>query len=84
MYRKYPKRQDHGTRGQKTHYKYIGVWRWFDSLEKRHIALEKKRFEHCVKSELKKLSIDCTDEEFENFEVRTLFINRSNTYYWWD
>lgn len=84
MYRAYPKKQDHGTRGQKKHFKRRNDWRWFDSYYKARVAQGRKRFEKRVKAELNKLAIDCTDEDIERFEVRAFYINGTDDYDWWD
>lgn len=68
MYRRYPKKQDHGTRGSK----------WESTLYwgnyKKGLRLSAKEFfrqyKHRVKQALKVITIECTDEEVEEFYLR--------------
>lgn len=79
MFRIYPKKQDHGTRGQKRH----DCWsyRYFEDCIKTEVALERKANSRLEKVELNKLKIDCTDEDIEEYEVKSQFIPRA-TWYW--
>lgn len=69
MYRRYPKKQDHGTRGSK----------WESTLYwgnyKKGLKLSAKeyfrQYKHRVKQALKVITIECTDEKVEEFYLRS-------------
>ena len=69
MYRRYPKRQDHGTRGSKSE----SLLQWGNF--KKGLALSRREFFKAAKRkfkvELNKLSIDCTDEDIEKYLLKT-------------
>lgn len=65
MYRKYPKKQDHGSRGNSKRKA------WSYRLFKREVisfhAEQRKRKKRLQKVELNKLFIDCSEEEIEKY-----------------
>lgn len=69
MYRRYPKKQDHGTRGSK--WESTPYWGNY----KKGLRLSAKeyfrQYKHRVKQALKVITIECTDEEVEEFYLRS-------------
>lgn len=81
MYRNRPNKQDHGTRGC-TRRK-----AWTYRLYEREIisfhAEQRKQRRSLQRVELKKLSIDCTEEEIERYLLKG-FPSPSGDWYWFD
>lgn len=81
MFRKHPKKQDHGTRGNakenELHWGNIEKGVRLDTSE------ERNRKKNIARAELKKLCIDCTDEEIEEYERRSQFVPTLHWYFYY-
>lgn len=81
MYRKHPKRQDHGTRGTQIN----SGWGWGNIKRciKCYHAEERKNFKKSHNVLFNKLNIDATEEEIEVLLKRTTF-TPAGDWYWFD
>lgn len=71
MYRRYPKKQDHGTRGSKK--ESLLHWGNYKKGVKQSIKENFRQAKHIFKVELNKISIQATDEEIERYLLKTQF-----------
>ena len=81
MYRAQPKKQDHGTRGVKWS---DSTWLSLGSIRKgmrMSYRWQYRQAKHKFKTELKKISIEASDEEIERYFLKTEFRPQAM---WWD
>lgn len=79
MYRRYPKKQDHGTRG----IKWSGhTLNWGNAKKGMRLSYRwrYRQAKHKIKVELNKLDINCSDEDIERFEKEIEFYPQSVWY----
>ena len=79
MYRKYPKRQDHGTRGIKWSTHRFG---WGNVKKGMRLSIREnyRQAKHKVKVELNKISINASEEEVERFLLKIQYRPQSAWY----
>ena len=69
MYRRYPKKQDHGTKGYgRRKYTYR---RWYNRVVAAVRSDARKRWRTANRVELNKLYIDCADEDIERYILKS-------------
>jgi hypothetical protein len=79
MYKNKPNKQDHGTRGCTRRKRY--TYRYYRRSVVGFHAEQRKQRRNLQKSELNKISIDCTDEEIERYLLKGLPSPRGDWYY---
>ena len=72
MYRRYPKRQDHGSRGNKT--ESVRHWGYWKKGVKLFARDQRRRERGNNKIELNKLKLGYEDEDIEEYLRRTQFV----------
>ena len=71
MYRLYPKKQDHATRGCKQESQMH--WGNYKKGMALSIKTNYRKAKHRINQELKKISINATDEEIERFIIKSQY-----------
>lgn len=81
MYRAQPKKQDHGTRGIKWSSSTTLDWGNVKKGMRMSYRWQYRQAKHKFKIELKKISIEASDEEIERYFLKTEFRPQAT---WWD